>query len=352
MAKYLMINGSLSRGMDAARIGGCFMVVLLHAASLETYSLNEPSWAGPFYDAFSRSCVPIFLMISGALLLGKPDTLVVYLRKRLLRVVPPLLFWSLFYMAWNSWNGQSYGLPLQWLLHVVRGPVAAHLWYLYAIVGIYLFVPYLRHIWQASSSSEKNLFLLLWLLVSAWPIAQYVLGMQTDLIDTWQLGSFFGYFGYLFLGAYLRQLAEPAFAAGTTSWRGMVISAVLFVAFNMLTLVATYMYARQQSQFSLVFYDYLSPLVVGASICACYLLCWAGAAVHRLGPILKQLADCALGVYCMHVVVLDIVGDIAGLPKQGSAAWLSIPFTAILVFVISVISMLMLRRVSLWRRVT
>ncbi len=347
-----MINGSLSRGIDAARVGACFMVVLLHAASIETYSLDLASWARPFYDAFSRSCVPIFLMISGALLLGKHDSLTVYMRKRLLRVLPPLLFWSLFYMTWNSWNGLSYGQPLQWLLHVVRGPVVAHLWYLYAIVGIYLFVPYLRHIWQASSNSEKNLFLVLWLLVSAWPIAQHILGMQTDLIDTWQVGSFFGYFGYLFLGAYLRQLAEPAFTANTMARGGVVISIALFMAFSLLTFAATYMYARQHSQFSLVFYDYLSPLVVGASICACYLLCWAGAVAHRLGPVLKQLADCTLGIYCVHVVVLDIIADIVDLSGSGKAAWLSIPLTAIVVFAISLIAMLVLRRTSIWRRVT
>lgn len=352
MAKYLMINGSLSRGIDAARVGACFMVVLLHAASLETFTLGAASWAGPYYDAFSRSCVPIFLMISGALLLDKQDTLAVYVRKRLLRVLPALLFWSLFYMAWNSWNGQSYGQPLQWLLHLVRGPVVDHLWYLYAIVGIYLFVPYLRHIWQASSTPEKHLFLLLWLLISAWPIARYVLGIQTDLIDTWQLGAFFGYFGYLFLGAYLRQLAEPAFAADTVSWRGAAISAALFVAFSLLTVAATYMYAHHHSQFSVVFYDYLSPLVVGASVCAFYLLCWAGAAAHRWAPVLKQLADCTLGVYCVHVVVLDMMGSTVAWPGYGKAAWFSIPLTAVLVFVVSLAAMLVLRRASFWRRVT
>lgn len=352
MAKCRMINGSLSRGIDAARIGACFMVVLLHAASLETYTLGDPSWARPYYDAFSRSSVPIFLMISGALLLYKQDTLAVFLRKRLLRVVPPLLFWSVFYMVWNWWQGQSYGQPLKWLWHIFSSPVAEHLWYLYAIVGIYLFVPYLRHIWQRSSYAEKKLFLLLWLLVSAWPIAARGLEIHVDLIDTWQLGSFFGYFGYFFLGAYLRQLAEPAFKAGIVSWRGIAIASLFFVVFGLLTLAATYWHSHQQGQFSVLFYDYLSPFVVGASVCACYVLCWAGAVAQRFSPSLKQLADCTFGVYCAHVVVLDIVGGVTGLAGPGSAAWLHIPFTAMLVFIITLATMLVLRRAKAWHYLT
>ncbi|NYT65978.1 acyltransferase family protein [Alcaligenaceae bacterium] len=349
-----MINSRFSRGIDVARVGACLMVVLLHAASIETYSLDAVSWASPFYDAFSRSSVPIFLMISGALLLGKQEELAVYMRKRSLRILPVLLFWSVFYMAWNSWHGQSYGQPLQWLLHVVRGPVVAHLWYLYAIVGIYLFVPYLRHIWRASSGSEQKMFLLIWLLVSAWPIAQYLLNIQTDIIDTWQLGSFFGYFGYLFLGAYLRQWVESECAVSAASGRGIAIGIALFVIFSLLTFAAAYLYARQHHYLGLIFYDYLSPLVVAASICACYVLYWAGAATpNGLGPALKQLANCTLGVYCVHVVVLDlVVENIVDMSVISQYAWLSIPFTAILVFVISVMLILVLRRVSFWRYVT
>src|SRR3546814_9769770 len=73
----------------------------------------------------------------------------------LARILPPLLFWSLFYMTWNTLKGEQYGPWYDWLRTLAQGPVVFHLWYLYAIVGIYLFVPFLRAIWNAAQPTEK-----------------------------------------------------------------------------------------------------------------------------------------------------------------------------------------------------
>lgn len=347
-----MVDSSFSRAVDVARVGASGMVVLLHVAAVDFHELGQQWWASNFYDAFTRSCVPIFLMISGALLLHKQEALPVFLSKRLWRVVPPLVFWSAFYMAWNSWNGEAYGTPVQWLLRWLSGPVTFHLWYLYAIVGIYLFVPFLRHMWQACSMAEKRLFLVIWLLVSAWPIVQEVLVSDVDAIDTWQLGAFFGYTGYLFLGAYVRDAIAPLLKREPLAWAPIVISALGFVVFSVLTMVATYVYSRQLNQPDPLFYDYLSPLVVGATVCAFYLLACLGAWAQRAAPIFQQLAACALGVYCVHIFVLDIVRTLTGLPGTGPSSWWTIPSTAVVVFFISLFSIMGLRRFSFWRKVT
>src|SRR3546814_10576210 len=97
----------LFRSMDTARIGACFMVVVLHVAAMNFGVFDNQWWASNFYDSLTRSCVPVFLMISGVLLLGKQETLAVFFRKRFARILPPLLFWSLFYMSWNTWRGRS-----------------------------------------------------------------------------------------------------------------------------------------------------------------------------------------------------------------------------------------------------
>lgn len=69
---------SFSRGIDAARIGACFMVVVLHVAAVEFHDFDERWWASNFYDSFTRTCVPLFLMITGVLLLGRQEELPVF----------------------------------------------------------------------------------------------------------------------------------------------------------------------------------------------------------------------------------------------------------------------------------
>lgn len=165
-----MAKAGFTAGMDAARVGACFMVIVLHAAAVNFHVFDDQWGASNFYDSLTRSCVPVFLMISGVLLLNRQESLPAFFSKRFARILPPLLFWSLFYMAWNAFHGKHYGNVFGWLQALANGPVAFHLWYLYAILGIYLFVPFLRTIWQAAGAAEKKLFLAIWMLASAWPI--------------------------------------------------------------------------------------------------------------------------------------------------------------------------------------
>ena len=46
-----------------------------------------------FFDCFRDFSIPIFVMLSGALLLGKKDTLIKFFKKRLSRLFIPFLFW-------------------------------------------------------------------------------------------------------------------------------------------------------------------------------------------------------------------------------------------------------------------
>lgn len=329
---------SFSRGIDTARIGACFMVVLLHVAAIEFHEFDERWWASNFYDSFTRACVPVFLMITGVLLLNRQEKLPVFFRKRYMRVLPPLVFWSLFYLAWYTLNGESYGGLLGGLKTILGGPIAFHLWYLYAIVGIYLFVPFLRHIWQSSSRPERHLYLSLWIAVSAWPIVDRLLGSDIDVLNTYELGAFFGLLGYLFLGAYVhdtfrRHMHKPAY------WW---LNLVLFIAFSGVTLLATWLFSLRQGQPDPLFYDYLSPFVIAAAVCVFNLLYGLGAKAHKYAllpaqswTVVNHLAASTLGIYCVHIVVIDVVRRYTGLMDGDGSAWWVIPTIAVMVFLVA-----------------
>ena len=97
--------------MDNLRAIAILGVLLLHAATpyVVLYSkIDTVDWqTGIIYNALSRWCVPIFLMISGALLLGrKEEPLVDFFKKRANKILLPFLVWSLIYYVWATymWN--------------------------------------------------------------------------------------------------------------------------------------------------------------------------------------------------------------------------------------------------------
>lgn len=95
--------------LDNARIVAIFAVVLLHvAASVLTQSEvgSENCWIGNLYDSFVRWCVPLFLMISGALLLDpkKDENLKSFYLKRASRIFVPTVFWSFFFIIFSNIN--------------------------------------------------------------------------------------------------------------------------------------------------------------------------------------------------------------------------------------------------------
>ena len=343
-----MVKNNFSAGMDAARIGACFMVIVLHVAAVNFDVFDERWWAANFYDSLTRSCVPVFLMISGVLLLDRQEAIPVFFRKRFGRILPPLLFWSLFYMAWNTSQGEQYGAWDGWIRTLASGPVAFHLWYLYAIVGIYLFVPFLRNIWAGSTPQEKRLYLVFWMLVSAWPIARAVFDIEADVLQTYELGSFFGLVGYLFLGAYVFENYRQKIEKGQ-NWAANV---GLFMVFSVLTMTATFAYSVHENAPDPLFYDYLSPFVMGAAVCAFNVLYGLGA---RFGPRsagLKTISACTLGIYCIHIFVMNRVQAWIGLPDSGASSWWSIPVMASFIFLISLGVILFLRRFRPFLHVT
>ncbi|MGH8822038.1 MAG: acyltransferase family protein, partial [Rhodoferax sp.] len=80
---------------------------------------NDKWWAGNVYDSLTRSSVPLFFMVSGATLLPKQEPIRAFFAKRFIRIVPPLLFWSIFYLWWLSYNGVATG---NWAVAILLNP--------------------------------------------------------------------------------------------------------------------------------------------------------------------------------------------------------------------------------------
>jgi len=94
--------------INSARIVALYAVIILHCTSLLLMQFGKVSMAdwltADALNALVRWAVPVFVMITGALLLHREYEIGDFLKKRLVRVVVPFLFWSLVYVGYSLYN--------------------------------------------------------------------------------------------------------------------------------------------------------------------------------------------------------------------------------------------------------
>lgn len=95
--------------LDNSRIIATFAVVFLHVAGffLNAGMDSQYWWFGNIFSSFSKWCIPVFVMISGALLLSpdKTESMETFYRKRVSKIFIPILFWSMLYSLGAQWQG-------------------------------------------------------------------------------------------------------------------------------------------------------------------------------------------------------------------------------------------------------
>ena len=149
--------------INSLRVFATLCVILLHTSSylLPQYGkISINLWLlGNFYDGSVRFCVPIFFMISGALLLSKDYTLIQFLKKRFYRLIPPCLFWSFIYsifrVSLNIYNGINLNLCeiFKLIFKNIYFGSEFHLWFVYTLIGLYLFIPIINQ-WAKNANSK------------------------------------------------------------------------------------------------------------------------------------------------------------------------------------------------------
>jgi hypothetical protein len=151
----------LSIHVDLIRTVAIIGVIVLHATQDATsFDPQAPYeiwrwWTVDVYQSLSRVGVPLFVMLSGALLLqpSKIEPLHVFLKKRWARIGLPFLFWGAAYFAWDYFSKHITFTSSFIIQGVLSGPYF-HFWYLYMLIGLYIFTPVLRVVVAHVSTSD------------------------------------------------------------------------------------------------------------------------------------------------------------------------------------------------------
>lgn len=148
-------------GLDILRIVSICGVVAIHVFGHVVGRAPESSrawWVAVAVDISFVWVVPVFVMISGAVLLGSRqlvDAPSLFYRRRAVRLVPALVAWNLIYLVGvRMWmRGEELAFP-RTLQLLVDGTVFTQLYFLWLIVGLYAVAPLLAAFLKAGGRSR------------------------------------------------------------------------------------------------------------------------------------------------------------------------------------------------------
>lgn len=290
-------NGALDRGRVAAAIA----VVWLHvAAAVVGRGMGAETsvwWFGNVADAAARWCVPVFVMISGALLLdGEPArSLTSFYRRRASRLLPPLAFWTVFYWCYEALRTrQVNGSRL--LQGFIEGVPHGHLWFLYMLMGLYVVAPFVHGYLAQAPARHRQVLILTCLIMTS--VDSTVAAWQGDTSRTF-ISLFVPFLGYFMAG---HELTKVRLWPRRKLWALVLLSSVLIAG------VAGALVPSMGSKAWAVMYHYLNPLVVVQSLAVFGLILQSSPRiVANNWTSASNLAGLSLGVYVLHPVWLAVL---------------------------------------------
>lgn len=173
------------------RIIAAFFVIFNHSGDYGFYLYTNYDvgsvhfWIYLVFSVFSKISVPLFFMISGALLLNKPhEPLKDLWGKRILKSLIPLITFSLIYYLYTLyWSGEPFRLSV-FFRTLYSSDWMYHLWYMYAYIAYLICLPFLRSLVQSLPNKYFYYMIVLALVFNGiLPCAEYLLSQGSVSIN-------------------------------------------------------------------------------------------------------------------------------------------------------------------------
>jgi surface polysaccharide O-acyltransferase-like enzyme len=341
---------------DLIRTLSIFLVILLHASNEILQAPSVPPgywWTAVAYKSVSLVCVPLFVMLSGALLLqpGKlNEPIRIFLKKRLSRIGLAFVFWSAIYLAWGFFltsTPVTFGNIGKGILYDLFSGAYYQFWFIYLIVGLYLITPILRVIIAYGSDRILRYLLLLWFVgIAVVPILQLASGLTLNP-TVFVIG---GWIGYYVLGTYLqRKKVRSSFLFG------LLIAGFATTIFGV-WLMTYPLTAVGQNNF---FFDYLTANVILGSAALFMILMkfpvdWPGSNHKVVSRIVGAISVNTLPLFLFHVIILQSLqlGFFFGFKLSFTTLnpIIEIPLIAVLTLFITLGLVLLMRKVPVLKK--
>lgn len=238
--------------LDQLRALAILLVVLAHVCRKFSDACVAGSWqwmaSTPLID-FGVLGVPLFLMISGALLLNRDYELKDFMKRRFSRILIPFIPWALL-------------LPFL-LLFVQNDPfsISAYInifldeqyWFVWMLIGVYLFIPVINSFVKEYGIRGVEYFLAIWLVI------MFLNTIGQFPFHAIELSYFAGYIGYFLLGYYL---VNKDF--GISDANMIKIGFIIFIVFTIINMRHTIVHGIALEK--IIYYGYKTIIAAMQSV--------------------------------------------------------------------------------------
>lgn len=334
--------------MDCLRILCCFLIVLLHFSSsywscvpVDSYSFAVMS----VYNCITRVAVPIFIMLSGYFLLDKPYSFEwkSYI-KRPGKLLLSFYVWSGFY----AFQGlvveliKTGNVTAERIEYSIREFIFGHyhMWFCFLVIGYYLLLPIAKKI--AEDVRVLTLFIVLWVIfafiipcVFSW----LNLPLFSGYFDRYEMNAVKGYWGYFFLGYYIKGSNWNRKKRMVIYWGGIISLG--------LTIFLTIYQSISENQYIERWFSPGSPFVLCMTI-AVFLL--FSSMSHnensRIDNYVTKVSESTFFIYMFHVFILEKM-NLIGITTVSLNALVSVPLLTSVAFVCSLLIAAIVKRIPI-----
>lgn len=352
--------------LDQLRALAIVAIILIHVSNLWAWSSpGSFNWDMRYLFRITGIFgVPVFLMLSGVLLLNRDYKIWDFMKRRFPRVLIPFVFWTIIAIIIGviSQDLFSYFNSVATTVPYIVETFLTSRWYVWMIIGVYLVMPIINDFVKNRGLKGVEYFLLLWFITSILYSLSLYFNQSMYFLD---LSFFAGPLGYVLLGYYLHN-KEFNFSPDKL----MIIGLVLFISS---ILIKTFLVYNGQLDPALLRYyifqtktyldiDILSFLqAIGIFMVFKYLnhenTHWITNKISSflkegiIGKFTASISRSSYGIYLNHYIFIGII-SVSGfnLIKHSALKW--IPFLVIVVLLCAWVSLLILDKIPYLKKVT
>ena len=332
---------------DWIRIYSSFGVILIHVSAQNWYITfpGQYEWeVFNFYDSIVRWSVPEFFMISGALFLNKPSSIKKIFKKNIVKIGISFIFWSLVYCIKEKFikNLKLKDFVLQFMVGHY------HLWFLFSISKLYMFVPFLLLIIE--NKIILNYFLILSfistfilrniLLYSKYFINKDIIYLIEKIYNRLNIKYLTDEIFYFIFGYYLNKI----------NTKNIIIELIIYF-FSIIGMIfgakiSSYISNKEKKRIS-DFYNHFSIHVLIQSIAIFIFfknyfnnLCFN----KKLKKLIKNFGNYTFGIYLIHPLILEELNRIFNYNSMSFEPIFNVIFLSFIVFLFSLIIIIFLKK--------
>ncbi|WP_455812131.1 acyltransferase [Pseudomonas graminis] len=316
-----------------------YLVILLHTAMVPFNTFHSAWSVAVMYDALGRISFPLFLLIAGYISLNKNESLLSTLKTRVLDLLLPLIAWTVIYFVYDRMvNDSNTAFSL---LDLLSTPAYGHLWFIYTLILLFLVTPLLNTFIQNGSQKRINYIIAVWFaLASVYMLfdnfKETVLENQaTPTPSNIDMVVYLSGF-YIIGGVVRRYKLSPK----------VTIAAIIFILSAVLTAVMGYSLSKSIGQPNDIFLFYSAPTIVTLALSCFFMLLNAPLQFSRrvnLG--IRNLARLSVGVYFVHMLVLEMLLRLCSISFDNYSSVVTIPALALVSYLLSALLISLIDRV-------